>query len=149
VATGGSASPATPAAARGDRRGDGRRGPAALRRRDDPREVTAGSGGGAITITGDDLTAVMDRVDFSGMPYPAMPVIARVALVVAKYAMFGIAPLPIPPIAPDIPLPIDRIPAHRGTDLRYLRDLAEQCGHVFFIEPARWSAPTSPTGGRS
>jgi hypothetical protein len=100
-------------------------------------EVQAGQNGGAgsITITGDDLTKVMDMFDFSGFPYPAMPIPARVALICAKYAVFGIIPIPIPPLFLDIPIPIERIPAHQGTDLEYLRQLAAEVGYVFYIEP--------------
>lgn len=100
-------------------------------------EVQAGQNRqpGSITITGEDLTKVMDLVDFSGLPYPAMPVEARFALICAKYAAFGIIPLPIPSFFPDVPIPIERIPAQQGTDLTYIRQLAEEVGHVFYIEP--------------
>ena len=100
-------------------------------------EVQAGQGGqpGSITVTGEDLTKVMDMLDFSGLPYPAMPIEARVALICAKYAAFGIIPLPIPALFPDVPIPIERIPAQQGTDLDYLQQLAEELGHVFYIEP--------------
>ncbi|WP_341649530.1 phage baseplate assembly protein V [Thauera humireducens] len=90
---------------------------------------------GSITVTGEDLTKVMDLIDFSGLPYPAMPIEARVALICAKYAAFGIIPLPIPALFPDVPIPIERIPAQQGTDLAYLRELADEIGHVFYIEP--------------
>ena len=100
-------------------------------------EVQAGQNRqpGSITITGEDLTKVMDMIDFSGMPYPAMPIEARVALICAKYAAFGIIPLPIPSFFTDVPIPIERIPAQQGTDLAYIRQLAEEVGHVFYIEP--------------
>jgi len=100
-------------------------------------EVQAGQQGqpGSITVTGEDLTKVMDLIDFSGLPYPAMPIEARVALICAKYAAFGIIPLPIPAFFPDVPIPIERIPAQQGTDLAYLQQLAEEVGHVFYIEP--------------
>jgi len=78
---------------------------------------------------------VMDLIDFSGLPYPALPVPARVALICAKYAAFGIIPLPIPPIFLDVPIPIERIPTHKGTDLQYLKHLAAEAGYVFYIEP--------------
>jgi hypothetical protein len=44
-------------------------------------EVTSGSqpGQSTLTITGDDLTKVMDLQDFSGIPYPAMPPCRRPA----------------------------------------------------------------------
>ncbi|MCY1279758.1 hypothetical protein D9M69_248460 [compost metagenome] len=100
-------------------------------------EVQAGQNRqpGSITLTGEDLTRVMDLIDFSGLPYPAMPIEARVALICAKYAAFGIIPLPIPAFFPDVPIPIERIPAQQGTDLAYIRQLAEEVGHVFYIEP--------------
>ena len=100
-------------------------------------EVQAGSGGspGTVTVTGEDLTKVMDMQDWSGLPFPAMPIEARVALICAKYAMFGIIPLPIPVLFPDVPIPIDRIPAQQGTDLEYIRQLADEVGYVFYIEP--------------
>ncbi len=100
-------------------------------------EVQAGSQGqpGSITVTGEDLSKVMDMIDFSGLPYPAMPLEARFALICAKYAAFGIIPLPIPAFFPDVPIPIQRIPAQQGTDLAYIQQMAEEVGHVFYIEP--------------
>ncbi len=70
-----------------------------------------------LTITGKDLTALMDQSDWSGFPYPACPPEARVAICCAKYAIFGVVPLVIPSIMIDVPIPIDRIPAQQGTDL--------------------------------
>lgn len=100
-------------------------------------EVQAGSNGspGMVTVTGEDLTKVMDMLDFSGLPYPAMPIEARVALICAKYAAFGLIPLIIPVLFPDVPIPVDKIPAHRGTDLQYIQQLAEEAGYIFYIEP--------------
>jgi hypothetical protein len=100
-------------------------------------EVQAGSGSspGTVTVTGDDLTKVMDMQDFSGLPFPALPIEARVALLCAKYAPFGIIPLVIPVLFPDIPIPVDKIPAQQGTDLQYIQQLAEEVGYIFYIEP--------------
>lgn len=100
-------------------------------------QVQPGENGaaGRITVTGEDLTKVMDMFDFSGLPYPALPVPARVALICGKYAAFGIIPLPIPPVFMDVPIPIEKIPAHQGTDLQYLQQLAREAGYVFYIEP--------------
>ena len=88
-----------------------------------------------LTITGKDLTALMDQSDWSGFPFPACPPEARVAIMVAKYALFGIVPLIIPSIMIDVPLPIDQIPGQQGTDLQYIRQLAAQVGYVFYIAP--------------
>ena len=100
-------------------------------------EVQAGSAGspGTVTVTGEDLTKVMDMQDFSGFPFPAVPVEARVALLCAKYAPFGLIPVPIPILFPDVQIPIDKIPAQKGTDLQYIRELADDVGYVFYIEP--------------
>ena len=100
-------------------------------------EVQPGGQGqpGTITVTGEDLTRVMDTLDWSGLPFPAMPIEARVALLCAKYAAFGLLPVVIPALFPDVPIPVDRIPAQQGTDLAYIRLLAEQVGYVFYIEP--------------
>lgn len=100
-------------------------------------QVQPGSNGapGTVTITGEDLTRVMDSMDWSGLPFPAMPIEARVALLCAKYAPFGLIPLVIPAMFPDVPIPIDKIPAQQGTDLAYIRQLADQVGYVFYIEP--------------
>jgi hypothetical protein len=100
-------------------------------------DVQAGERGsaGKITVTGSDLTTVMDMIDFSGLPYPAMPIEARFAVICAKYAAFGLIPLPIPVLFPDVPIPIERIPTHQGTDLQYVRKMADDVGYVFYVEP--------------
>lgn len=89
---------------------------------------------GTVNVTGDDLTRVMDTQQWDGLPFPAMPIAARVALICAKYAAYGIIPLPIPEIFLDVPIPIDKIPAQQGTDLEYINQLADEVGHVFYIE---------------
>ena len=44
-------------------------------------QVQPGQNGnpGTVSVTGDDLTKVMDTQAFDGLPYPAMPIAARVA----------------------------------------------------------------------
>ena len=99
-------------------------------------EVSPGSDAGhaTLTVTGEDLSRVMDYIDFR-IPYPAMPREVRVLLILAKYAMFGIVPLVIPSPLVDIPLPTGRIPAQHATDLKYLQHLADDVGYVFYVDP--------------
>jgi len=98
-------------------------------------QITPGSDTGfsTLTIKGQDLTAAMDYQDFSGFPFPAMPAEARVALLLAKYAMFGIVPMVIPSIMLDVPNPLEIIPRQKGTDLKYINELADLVGYEFYI----------------
>ena len=102
-------------------------------------QVTASNEAGksTFTVTGEDVSAAMDLIDFSGIPYPAMPSEARVALCIAKYAMFGIIPMVIPSILINVPIPVKEIPKHQGTDLAYINSLANEVGYVFYVEPGR------------
>jgi hypothetical protein len=88
-----------------------------------------------VTVTGEDLTCLMNQSNWSGFPFPACPAEARVALLLAKYAMFGVIPMVIPSILIDVPIPLLQIPAQQGTDLEYIRTLADQVGYVFYIDP--------------
>jgi hypothetical protein len=107
-------------------------------------EMRPGADGAPSTlvIKGKDLSAVMDYIDFSGIPFPAMPAEARVALILAKYLVFGVVPMVIPSVLIDIPLPTEQIPFQRGKDLGYVRQLAADVGYVFYLEPG-------PTPGMS
>ena len=100
-------------------------------------EVSPGTeqGHATLTITGDDLTAVMNYIDFSGLPYPAMPAEARVLIILAKYAILGIVPLVIPSILLDVPIPVQEIPRQQGKDLEYIKSLADRVGYVFYLDP--------------
>jgi hypothetical protein len=91
-------------------------------------------GQSTLTVTGEDLTRVMDYIDVSGIPYPAMPPEARVLTILAKYAAFGVIPLVIPRLIPDVPIPVESIPRHQGTDLCYIKRLAGEAGYVFYLE---------------
>jgi hypothetical protein len=88
-----------------------------------------------LTLMGKDLTALMDQSKLSGFPFPAMPAEARIALMLLKYSIFGVIPLVIPSVLLFVPLPIDQIPGQQGTDLEYIKYLADQAGYVFYIDP--------------
>jgi hypothetical protein len=100
-------------------------------------DVVASSlpGEGKLTITGEDVTGYMDLIDFSGFMFPAMPPFARVALMMAKYAMFGVIPVPIPSIFQGPDSPTDKIPQQKGTDFQYADKLAKDAGYEFYITP--------------
>lgn len=97
--------------------------------------ATGNPGEYKLTITGEDVSAYMDVLELNGFPFPALPPIARVALIVAKYAMFGIVPIPIPPIFQSLDLPIEKYAHQQGTDFQYIDKLAKDVGHEFYITP--------------
>jgi hypothetical protein len=78
---------------------------------------------------------LMDVVEMPFMRYPAMPAIAQIYTILAKYLVFGIVPLAIPPFLTDVPIPTKEVPTHQGTDLAYLRKTASDHGYVFYVEP--------------
>jgi hypothetical protein len=100
-------------------------------------ELTPSSepGQSTLTITGEDLSILMDVVEMPFMRYPATPDIGQIYQILAKYLVFGIVPLAIPPFINDAPLPTKKIPTHQGTDLAYLKKLANDHAYVFYVEP--------------
>jgi hypothetical protein len=87
-----------------------------------------------LTVTGEDLSLLMDLED-STFCYPAMPDVAKVALILARYAIYGMIPLTIPEMFPDVDSPTSRIPVQTGTDLSYIEHLSRKNGYVFYLEP--------------
>jgi len=100
-------------------------------------EVTAGdnTGNAVLTVTGEDLTRVMDDTDHSGTAFPNMPPSARVMAILAKYAAFGIVPMVIPASDEEVPNSTERIFQQQGSDLEYLTALARDASRVFCLIP--------------
>jgi hypothetical protein len=88
-----------------------------------------------LTITGEDLSVLMDVVE-KIMPFPAMPDVAQVYAALAPYAAFGVVPMAIPPIIPTIrPLNDGFDSQTMMTDLAFIKSLASRSGYVFYVEP--------------
>jgi len=92
-------------------------------------------GQSTLTVTGEDLTVLMDLEERPGTAFPSMPHAAQVALIASGYAQFGITPLVIPELFPDTPMPTERIDFQKGTDLGYLNELAKANGYVCYLDP--------------
>lgn len=99
-------------------------------------DVTTGadSGSASITLTGEDVSVAMDLEEHT-VEHTAQPEAAIAAKILLRYAQYGLIPVVIPPPVIDPPLPIDRVPVQRGTDLSYLEDMGRRYGYVFFIAP--------------
>ena len=93
------------------------------------------SGSSKLVVTGQDLTAMMDLIDFSGLPYPGMSPDLRALTILAKYAVFGVVPEVVPVPAPDIPIPVQTTPSQKQTDFQYLDAMAKEVGYVFYLVP--------------
>ncbi len=91
-------------------------------------------GASTLTITGEDLTAVMDLADEHAC-YPAMSSDDQVRAICLKYAVYGIVPAAVPPLLRETKSPTVQIPVQSGTDLQYIRSLASEAGYVFYIDP--------------
>ena len=88
-----------------------------------------------LTISGEDLSRVMDYIDFSGIPFPAMTTDLQVLACLAKYALLGVEPMVIPSPLVDITIPTMQILRQQGTDLQHIRRLADMVGYVFYLVP--------------
>ncbi len=91
-------------------------------------------GQSTLTITGEDLSLAMDLIELT-MPYPAMPEVAILNTILARYAFLGIVPVVIPPFIPNIRNPVEGYETQTGTDREYIRDMARRVGFVFFVQP--------------
>ena len=91
-------------------------------------------GQSVLTLTGEDLSVLMDVVELR-VPYPAMPDNARITTILAKYAVFGVLPLVLPPPVLNVDSPTSRFDTQQGTDRAYIKALAAQSGYVFYVEP--------------
>lgn len=104
--------------------------------------VSSAAGKTTLSITGLDLTALMDFIDLTGVPYPALPEFLIVEAILAKYAVLGVIPLALPASIPTFENPLDRFIKQQGTDYRFVSTLAKATGAVFYLDPG-------PTPGKS
>jgi len=96
---------------------------------------SSATGKSVLSITGIDLTALMDFIDFTGIPYPALPEFVIVEAILAKYAVLGVIPLAIPASIPNIQNPLDHFIKQVGTDYSFVSTLARNTGAVFYLDP--------------
>lgn len=90
--------------------------------------------GATLTVTGEDVSILMDRVEYS-LEYPEMGDSAIALAVLAKYEMIGILPEVAATPADLVPLAVERTPQQSGTDRAYLRQLAAPYGFRFTVTP--------------
>lgn len=92
-------------------------------------------GQSTLTVTGEDLTVLMDLEEKESRQFPATSPAARAAVVIAEYATYGIIPVVVPEIFPQVKMPTEQTPSQKGTDLAYLNEIAKANGYVFYLDP--------------
>ena len=91
-------------------------------------------GQSTLTITGEDLSVLMDVVELK-VPFPQMSDTMQAYAMLAPYAAFGIVPIVIPSFILDIRVITEGFDTQTGTHLERLKYLADANGFVFYVEP--------------
>lgn len=87
-----------------------------------------------LTVTGEDVSVMMDMTE-KVQSFPQMPDDAIVSQIIGTYGQLGLEPDVAQPPVQNVPTQSDDTPAHRGTDLAYVRELAGNYDYVFYVEP--------------
>lgn len=95
---------------------------------------SAEPGQSKLTITGEDVSIMMDRKE-SSTTHPNQPDIAIVSKIIASYSQYGLVPTVVPPASMDVPIIVNRVPSQQATDLQYIKSLAQAYDYIFYIEP--------------
>lgn len=95
---------------------------------------SADPGGSTLTVSGEDVTVMLDQHEVQ-LQLPAMPQFARVNLMVAPLALFGVAPLVVPPPTDLPPLVTDNPPTVDGTFLSAINKIAQEVNYIFAWRP--------------
>ncbi|MEN9937366.1 MAG: hypothetical protein RLZZ387_3945 [Chloroflexota bacterium] len=100
-------------------------------------QLQPGAPGGSpasLTLTGEDVSIMLD-LEEKNAEHPAQPDNVIATKIILSYAQYGLIPLVIPPISFDVPLPVERTPVQRATDLAYLTEIAGRHAYTFYVLP--------------
>ncbi|MEA5593277.1 hypothetical protein [Rivularia sp. UHCC 0363] len=108
--------------------------------------------GSKLTVTGEDISVMMD-LDEESTEHPQQDEATISRMLISKYSKYGMIPQIIKPSLKDRPNKNERIPVQQGTDLGYIKQLAERFAFVFYVEPgpvsgkntAYWGPPRQGT----
>lgn len=109
-------------------------------------------GGSTFTITGEDVSVMMDLEEKS-VEHTAQDEATIARLLISNYSKYGLIPKVVNPPLRDQPTRNERIPSQQGTDLEYLRAIAQRFAYVFYVMPgpasgsntAYWGPPQRQT----
>lgn len=108
--------------------------------------------GSKLTVTGEDVSVMMD-LDEESAEHPQQDEATISRMLISKYSKYGMSPQIVKPSLKDRPNKNERIPVQQGTDLGYIKQLAERFAFVFYVEPgpvsgkntAYWGPPRQGT----
>jgi hypothetical protein len=92
------------------------------------------AGQSTLTLTGVDVSQMMDLIDLSGLPLP-MPPEVQVLTLLAPFAAYGVVPAVVPSVMVMAPNPLKVIPQVQGTPYAHISRIADEVGYVFYVEP--------------
>ena len=95
-------------------------------------------GQSTLTITGEDLSVLMDVVELK-VPFPQMSDTMQAYAMLAPYAAFGVVPIVIPSFILDIRVITEGYDSQTGTHLERLKYLADANGFVAWLTDLRAS----------
>jgi hypothetical protein len=95
---------------------------------------SGGAAGTSLTVTGKDLTQLMEKTEFSRI-YQFMSHEMIVGWILLTYAMYGIVPMIVPTGTIWGINPLEQATSQQDTDLKYLNQLAGQHNYIFGLKP--------------
>jgi hypothetical protein len=91
-------------------------------------------GKSTFTVTGEDVSLAMDLVQLI-LPFPAMPDVAKIYLLLAPFLFLGIIPVVIPPEISPVRTPTEGWDSMvKQTNRQCLKALAANCGYIFYMQ---------------
>ncbi|AFY57587.1 phage protein D [Rivularia sp. PCC 7116] len=108
--------------------------------------------GSTLTVTGEDVSVMMDLEEKSA-EHPQQDEATISRMLISKYSKYGMVAKVVKPSLKERPTKNERVPVQQGTDLEYIKQLAERFAYVFYVEPgpvstkntAYWGPPRQGT----
>jgi hypothetical protein len=91
-------------------------------------------GDSTLYVTGEDISLHLD-LKKKNATHKNQPDSAIVGKIIGSYATYGLKPDVT--TTKDVPAEVNRVPTQQGTDLDYIRTLAQRNGFVFYVEPTQ------------
>ena len=112
------------------------------------RELTPGTlpGTGMLTITGEDVSVMMD-LEERVAEHPSQDEASIATALIGRYSRYGLVADVVRPSSAEAPAASERVPVQRGTDLAYLQQMGRRFGHVFYLVPGPQPASSTAYWG--